>query len=114
MKLKKTCIFEHTSYVDFLKEIYAVNVQRGVMNYDKLAVMLNMSKMKAYYLFNGSPISDTDILKIKILLNLNKNELQYFKILIALNNEHFPKQAVDQTLKFLSEKYLKLEKEKTL
>lgn len=114
MQLKKNNIFEHTSVLEYLKEIYSVNVKRGKLNYDILAKMMDMSKMKCYYLFNGAPLTDTDITKIKMLLKLNKNEFQYLKILIALNNEHFPKPAVEQTLKFLSEKYLKLEKGKKL
>ena len=112
MKLKKTNIFEHTSYVDFLKEVYAFNVERGKINYDMLGKQLAMSKMKAYYLFNGGAITEEDILKIKYLLNLNKNEFMYFKILVALNNENFPDYAKKQTLDFLKTKYLKLEKEK--
>lgn len=114
MKLKKTCVYEHTSYVDFLKEVYAINVERGKMNYDILGKQLCMSKMKSYYLFNGGAINETDVLKIKILLNLNKHEFMYFKILIALNSENFPEYAKKQTLDFLKTKYLKLEKENEL
>ena len=50
MRLRKTCVYEHTSYVDFLKEVYAVNVKRGKMNYGIIGKQLNISKMKAFWL----------------------------------------------------------------